>query len=135
MLNPMAPSSDSTQSSVVAMLLLTLGTAIVTPTLSPTEVLEAAVSVLDATSPRGPGASHHGAHPLHVPGTRAVASTSAAVIDLVSVAPSGTNVSFYLTVPVTEVGTYVSDEIAANIQFTGQLEQNWVPPSVRCRPP
>lgn len=142
----MASSSESTQSLVVGTLLLALGAAIVEPVLSPREVLEAAVSVLDATSSRGPSASHHSTHPPHVPGSRAVASTSGAVIDLVSVAPSGTDTSFYVAVPMTEVGTYVSDQIVDDIKFAarpkhGQIvddikfaakpRQPWVPPTVR----
>ncbi len=127
----MAPPSDRTQSSVVGTLLLTFGTAIVAPVLPPYEVLKAAVFVLDATSPRGPSASHHGTHPLHVPGSRAVASTSGAVIDLVSAAGSGTNISFYVAVPVTEVGTYVSDKIVDDVRFTTGLAQICVPPTVR----
>lgn len=131
MLDLMAPPSDPSQSLVVGTLLLTLGTAIVAPVLSPREVLKAAVSVLDATSTRGPSASHHGTHPLHVPGSRTVAGTAGAVIDFVSAAASGTNISFYVAVPVTEVGAYISDQIADDIKFTAELEQTWVPPTVR----
>ena len=131
MLDPMAPPSDPVQSSVVGTLLVALGTAFVAPAPSPPEVLKGAVFVLDATSPRGAGASHHGTHPLHVPGSRAVASTSGAVIDLASATPSGTNISFYVALPVTEVGTYVSDQIVEHMNFTARLEQTWVPPTVR----
>jgi hypothetical protein len=131
MLDAMAPPSDPTKSSVVGSLLLTLGTAIAAPALSPTEVLEAAVSVLDATSPRGPSASHHGAHTLHLTGSRAVAVSSGAGIDLGSAAPSGTNIYFYVAVPVTEVGTYVSDQIVDDMKATAELVQTWVPPTVR----
>lgn len=131
MLDPMAPPSDPTQSSVVGTFLLTFGTAIVAPVLPPYEVLKAAVFVLDATSPRGPSASHHGTHPLHVPGSLSVASTSGTVIDLGSASSSGTSITFYVAVPVTETGTYVSDQIVDDIKFAAKLKPTWVPPTVR----
>ena len=90
-----------------------------------------------APIPAPSGAPSHGGlghgHPLHVTGSRAVASTSGDVIDLRSGAASGTNVTytFYSMVLVIEVGTYASDQIVDDIRFTAKMHQAWVPPTVR----
>ena len=134
MLDRMAPPPDPSQSLAVGALLVTLGSpAVVAPVLSPPEAVRATLFVQDATSPRGPSASHYGTHPLHITGSRAVAVTSGAGIDFVSAAPSGsgTNIYFYVAVPVTEVGTYVSDQIVDDIKFAAKLKPTWVPPTVR----
>jgi hypothetical protein len=36
-----------------------------------------------------------------------------------------------VAVPVTEVGTYVSDQIVDDMKATAELVQTWVPPTVR----
>lgn len=45
-----------------------------------------------------------------------------------------TTTTFYAAVPVTEAGTYVSDQIVDNMKFTtGLMHTTWVPPTVRPR--
>jgi hypothetical protein len=102
----------------------------------------------DARTPRSVEAHGHAQHDDHghttgtrvtlryIVGSSLVNSTSSSsgvlVSDAASSALGGDTITVYM--PMTETGTYVSDQIVDDMKFaTGLMHTTWVPPTVRLR--